>query len=129
MPDLSWTARAEMEPGTGYLVMASHLPLKRITATVRFFRTVSAVRKQLAIAEGLIGYTLRAKPLARHYWTLSVWEDETALRAFVAAAPHVAVMKALAPHMGATNFTRWTVKGSDLPPRWEEALKRGDAAN
>ena len=47
MPDLPWTARAEMEPGTGYLVMASHLPLKRITATVRFFRGVSAVRKQL----------------------------------------------------------------------------------
>ena len=70
MPDLPWTARAEMEPGTGYLVMASHLPLKRITATVRFFRGVSAVRKQLAAADGLIGYTLRARPLARDYWTL-----------------------------------------------------------
>jgi hypothetical protein len=36
-----------MELGTDYLVMASHLPLKRITATVRFFfRAVSAVRKQ-----------------------------------------------------------------------------------
>ncbi len=61
MPDLPWTARAEMEPGTGYLVMASHLPLSRIAATVRFFRAVSAVRKQLATADGLIGYTLRAK--------------------------------------------------------------------
>jgi hypothetical protein len=57
-----------MEPATGYLVMVSHLPLRRITATVRFFRAVSAVRKQLATAEGLIGYTLRAKPLARDYW-------------------------------------------------------------
>ena len=63
-----------MEPGTGYLVMASHLPLKRITATVRFFRGVFAVRKQLATADGLIGYTLRAKPLARDYWTLLVWK-------------------------------------------------------
>jgi hypothetical protein len=35
-----------MKPGTGYLVMASHLPLKRTTATVRFFRGVSAVHKQ-----------------------------------------------------------------------------------
>jgi hypothetical protein len=26
VPDLPWTARAEMEPGTGYLVMASHPP-------------------------------------------------------------------------------------------------------
>ena len=59
-----------MGPETGYLVMASHLPLQRITATARFFRAVSAVRKQPATAEGLIGYTLRAKPLARDYWTL-----------------------------------------------------------
>ena len=86
MPDLPWTARAEMEPGTGYLVMASHLPLKRITATVRFFRGVSAVRKQMAAAEGLIGYTLRAKPLARDYWTLSVWKDNTSHREFSLAA-------------------------------------------
>jgi len=33
-------------------------------------------------------------------------------------------MKALAPHMGATGFTRWTVKGSDLPLRWGDALRR-----
>jgi hypothetical protein len=51
-----------------------------------------------------------------------------ALRAFVAALPHAAVMKALAPHMGASRFTRWTVKGSDLPLQWDDALKRGDPA-
>ena len=57
MPDLPWTARAEMEAGTGYLVMASHLPLRRITATVRFFRAVSAVRRQLVTADGPVSYT------------------------------------------------------------------------
>jgi hypothetical protein len=47
--------------------MASHLPLKRITATVRFFWAVSAVRKQLATAEGLIGYTRSAlRDTGRH---------------------------------------------------------------
>ena len=101
MPDLPWTARAEMEPGTGYLVMASHLPLKRITATVRFFRGVFAVRKQLATADGLIGYTLRAKPLARDYWTLSVWQDEHALRAFMDTTPHLQCMSWLKPLTGA----------------------------
>jgi hypothetical protein len=43
-----------MERGTDYLVMTSHLPLKRISSTVRFFRGVSAVRRQLA-ADGLVG--------------------------------------------------------------------------
>lgn len=124
MPDLPWTARAEMESGTGYLVMASHLPLKRMTATVRFFRAVSAVRKQLATADGLIGYTLRAKPLARDYWTLSVWEDDTALRAFMRTSPHVHVMSSLKPFMGPTKFVTWTVAAADGRPSMAAALER-----
>ena len=123
MPDLPWTARAEMEPGTGYLVMASYLPLKRITATVRFFRGVSAVRKQLATADGLIGYTLRAKPLARDYWTLSVWTDNTALRRFMRTAPHVQLMTSLKPLMGPMKFVTWTISAADGRPGMAGALE------
>jgi quinol monooxygenase YgiN len=123
VPDLPWTVRAEMEPGTGYLVMASHLPLKRITATVRFFRGVFAVRKQLAAADGLIGYTLRAKPLARDYWTLSVWKDNTALRAFMRTPPHVQLMTSLKPLMGPTKFVTWTISAADGRPSMAGALE------
>ena len=123
MPDLPWTARAEMEPGTGYLVMASHLPLKKITATLRFFRAVSAVRKQLATTEGLIGYTLRAKPLARDYWTLSVWIDDIALGQFMRTAPHAQVMTSLKPVMGPTKFVTWTVTAADGRPSMAAALE------
>jgi quinol monooxygenase YgiN len=123
VPDLPWTARAQMEPGTGYLVMASHLPLRRITATVRFFRAVSAVRKQLAAADGLIGYTLRAKPLARDYWTLSVWKDDAALRQFMRTSPHVQVMTSLKPFMGPTKFVTWTVSAADGRPSMVVALE------
>jgi quinol monooxygenase YgiN len=122
VPDLPWTARAEMEPGTGYLVMASHLPLKRITATARFFRAVFAVRTQLAAADGLIGYTLRAKPLARDYWTLSVWTDNTALREFMRTPPHVKVMTTLKPYMGPTKFVTWTISAADGRPSMAGAL-------
>jgi hypothetical protein len=123
VPDLPWTARAEMEPGTGYLVMASHLPLQRITATVRFFRAVSAVRRQLATAQSLIGYTLRAKPLARDYWTLSVWTDDAALRAFMRTSPHVQVMTSLKPLMGPTKFVTWTATAADGRPSMAAALE------
>ena len=123
MPDLPWTARAEMEAGTGYLVMASHLPLKRITATVRFFRGVSAVRKQLATADGLIGYTLRARPLARDYRTLSVWKDDTALREFIRTPPHVQLMTSLKPLMGPMKFVTWTISAADGRPGMAGALE------
>jgi quinol monooxygenase YgiN len=113
-----------MEPGPQYLVMASHLPLKRISSTVRFFRAVSAIRKQLAAADGLIGYTLRAKPLARNYWTLSVWTSETALREFMRTPPHAGLMASLKPLMGATKFVTWTIHAADGRPSLADALER-----
>jgi len=123
VPDLPWTARAEMEPGTDYLVMASRLPLKRMTATVRFFRAVFAVRRQLATADGLIGYTLRARPLARDYWTLSVWKDDAALRRFMRTPPHLQVMTSLRPVMGATKFVTWTATAADGRPSMADAVE------
>jgi hypothetical protein len=120
--DIPWMTRAEMESGLDYLVMASHLPLKRLTATVRFFRGVSAIRRQLASADGLVGYTLRAKPLARDYWTLSVWQDETALRAFMRATPHAGLMTSLRPLMGPTKFTTWKISAADGRPSLDRAL-------
>lgn len=121
--DLPWTSRAEMTPGRDYLVMASHLPLERISSTVRFFRAVQAVRNQLATADGLVGYTLRAKPLARDYWTLSVWQDQTALRAFMRTPPHTGVMTDLRPFMGPTKFTTWTITAADGRPGMADALR------
>jgi hypothetical protein len=124
VPDLPWTTRAQMEPGRDYLVMASHLPLKRISSTVRFFRGVSAVRKQLGAADGLVGYTLRAKPLASDYWTLSVWTGETALREFMGTPPHIRLMASLKPFMGPTKFVTWTISAADGRPSLASALER-----
>ena len=33
-------------------------------------------------------------------------------------------MATLAPHMKETKFVRWSVKGSQLPLRWDDALSR-----
>jgi quinol monooxygenase YgiN len=124
MPDVPWKIAAEMEPGREYLVMASHLPLRHITSTLRFFRAVAVVRKQLSSAEGLIGYTLRAKPIARDYWTLSVWNDRAALEQFMRTPPHVGVMGSLRPFMAPTKFVQWQTTTADGRPSWTEALER-----
>lgn len=124
MPDLPWTARGEMQPDHTYVVMASHLPLTRITSTVRFFRAVAAIRRQLAGADGLVGYTLRASPLSRDYWTLSVWSDQAALQAFMRTAPHVRLMGSLKPDMGPTKFVQWQITAADGRPNWADAMER-----
>jgi quinol monooxygenase YgiN len=102
------------------------LPLRSIWRIPWLVMHSSRIRRQLRASSGLIGYSLRAQLAAKRFWTLSVWEDAAALQAFVTAPPHAAVMEALAPHMGATRFTRWIVKSSDLPLRWDDALKRSD---
>ncbi len=114
----------EMEPAQSYLVMASHLPLKKLSSTPRFFRAVSAVRNQLANTEGLIGYTLRARPVAGDYWTLSVWTGESSLRGFMRTEPHAGLMGSLRPIMGPTKFVRWEIPGGEGRPSWSAALER-----
>ena len=128
MPDLPWTSRSQMEPGPEYVVMASHLPLRKVSSTVRFFRAVSAVRSQLEHTDGLIGYTLRAKPLARDYWTLSVWKDRAALQEFMRTSPHVEIMTSLKPFMEPTKFVYWSIMAADGRPSFTDAMEHLAAA-
>ena len=79
-----WKQFEAMEPDREYFVMASHLPLKSMGATPRMLGLASAVRRQLKDTPGIVGYSLDAKVFAKDYFTLSVWEDEAALRAVAA---------------------------------------------
>jgi len=88
------------------------------------FRRSRAVADQLANTPGLIGFTFRAKFLRHRFWTLSVWEDERALMAFVGKVPHLDAMTVLQSHMGESAFVRWSVRGAELPLRWDDALLR-----
>ena len=124
MPATPWKTFATTDPEREYLVLGSYLPLRRFSASFRYARRVAAVRHQLASAKGLIGYSMLGKPFAHRYWTLSVWEDEAALQAFVAQNPHLDTMSAIAPDMETTRFVRWQLEGSALPPRWPDALHR-----
>ena len=60
--------------------------------------------------------------------TLSVWRDAEALAAFIAQSPHHELMRELVPVMGPTRFVRWTIKGSDGLPVWDDARRRLETA-
>jgi quinol monooxygenase YgiN len=122
--DLPWRAAVQASPEQEYLVLLSFLPLKQSRGLPRFVLYTWRVLQQLKSTRGLIGYTLRAQLLAKSFWTLSAWESEAAMRAFVQAPPHREIMAALAPYMGQTSFKRWTVKGAELPLLWDDALRR-----
>lgn len=124
MPDLKWTANLTPEAGHNYVVFASQLPSVGLTSVPAFMRHTRAITKQLRQAKGLFAYCLRADLLQHRFWTLSVWQDDDSLRAFVRAEPHSNTMGALASRTKDPKFTRWTTQ-TPLPlPSWEEVESR-----
>lgn len=124
-----WKSLREPDAGTDYLVMASSIPPRSLRSTWRLFQGSRAVRKQLLSTEGVIGFSMLAEPLRRHYATLSIWDDAEALAAFTAGRPHHDLMVELAPEMAPTTFVTWTISGRDPRPTWSEALERLERAN
>lgn len=123
-----WHTTCELDAGSQYLVLASSIPPRSRRSTWRLFRGASATKGQLANTEGLIGYSLLARPLAKQYATLSVWRDEEALARFAASPPHAQLMSSLAPEMAGPRFVRWAITGADGLPTWRQALDRLSAA-
>jgi hypothetical protein len=119
-----WTTVAVLDPGADYVVLASSIPPKSVASTWKLFRGSRAVRRQLLATDGVMGFSMLAEPLRKHYATLSVWRDETALETFARAHPHDRLMAELSPAMDATKFVRWTISGSAGVPSWADALTR-----
>jgi len=124
MPASPWRTLGSPAPNSDVVALLSYLPLKSYWRVLPFFLYTTQVMKQLASAQGVLGYSLLARPLSKQFWTLSAWQNAEALQAFVQHPPHVRIMEALTPHMGKKKFVRWTLKGSQLPLLWDEALRR-----
>jgi hypothetical protein len=122
LPTTPWKSFRPADPDREYLMMFSYLPLKRWSALPPFLLHTARIARQLRTANGLLGYSLLARPMAREFFTLSVWENEGALNTFVRAAPHSDIMTKLIPHMGQTRFVKRRIKGSEIPPGWDYAL-------
>jgi hypothetical protein len=106
--------------------MASRLPLRRYRDIMPFLRATRAIRTQLATADGVVGYSLDAKPLRKTFWTLSAWESGEALDRFSRTDPHRSRVSDIRPHMLPTTFVRWSLPGRELPPKWADARRRVD---
>jgi Domain of unknown function (DUF3291) len=122
--DLPWKTLAPVNSAHQYLALLSYLPLRSYGKIPVFFWFTLQINRQLRATPGAIGYSMRTNMFSRRFWTLSVWESDRALMDFVGNGRHRKVMKDLAPHIGATTFTRWKLLGSGVPPRWEDAVRR-----
>jgi hypothetical protein len=119
-----WKPLAPIDRDRQYLALASLIPPKSRRSTWRLFRGSRAVADQLAATDGVVGFSMLARPFRKEYATLSLWADERALDAFARSAAHGRLQHELASEMSATMFVRWTVRGEEGVPSWTEALQR-----
>jgi heme-degrading monooxygenase HmoA len=124
MPALPWTTRTTPQPDATYTVMGSRLPLRGYRFIPRFLAHTMKIRRQLAHADGLVGYALDARLLHKEFLTVSVWESKEHLERFARADPHAGITRTKHQRMGPSRFVFWTVTGADVPVPWDGVRAR-----
>ena len=105
--------------------VATRLKLLNWLQVRRFFRVNGAIERQLKDTPGLISYRLRADFLRLRFSTLSVWEGDEAIDAFVKSGSHRGAMAEFDEMAvrGESSFVRWST--ADLQGiTWEEGRRR-----
>jgi heme-degrading monooxygenase HmoA len=123
-----WKELQQLDPDREYVAFVTDIPPKRRASTSRLFAGARQVRRQLANTDGVVGFALLARPMAKQYVTLSLWIDDEALTAFARTGSHRRLTADLAPDMAPTTFVRWNHPGAGGRPAWNDALRRLDAA-
>jgi hypothetical protein len=81
-------------------------------------RTIAQIRK----ADGFVAGTVQ-RAADQAFWTMTLWRDELAMRAFGASGAHRKAMPHLAEWADEASFAHWMQSGGDLPD-WPEAVRR-----
>jgi heme-degrading monooxygenase HmoA len=121
-----WKQVAPIDPGQTYIAFASRIPPKSVKSTWRLFKGSRAVAAQLAKTNGVIGFSLLARPFRKEYATISLWLDDAALAEFARSHAHARLQDELTAEMAETTFVRWTVQGRNPAPSWSETIARLD---
>jgi hypothetical protein len=122
MPALPWVQLQDAHPDHEYVAMASRLPLRAYRYVPGFLRDSLRIRRQLAKADGLVGYALNAQLARKTFWTFSVWRDRASLEAFAGGDPHREIIGRLRPRMRQSRFEFLTLRGSQIPTRWDQMM-------
>lgn len=125
MPTMPWTRLLKEDTApSDALAMLTYLSLKHWWHTPSFVMYIVRIHAQLRRTPGLIGFSMRAKPFAKQYWTLSLWQDKQSIATYVQTPPHAIIMHEMGGKMGQTAFVSWSVSDPSTPLEWSDALAR-----
>ena len=114
------------QAGDTTLVQVSRLELARRRDVPGFLVAALRIRRHALRTPGCVGLALRAQPFRRTFWTLSAWDDQAAIGAFMRSDGHRAVMVAYRGRMAGSHFHTWTAGEAGRRPSWTDARRRYD---
>jgi hypothetical protein len=104
------------------LASVTRLRLRSWRFLLPFVIHASRSHKQAQAAQGC-GVVVTRKTAGLAFWTLSVWESEAQLRAYLGSEPHRSAIPKLFPWCDEAATTHWGVESSRLP-EWTEATAK-----
>ncbi len=122
-PPQPWKRIAAAEPEREYVAFTSRFFLRSPLRLPAFFMQSRRIMKQANTAPGIVGWSLGANLFRLEFYTLSAWQDDASLRAFISSADHGAASKKFADDMrSASVFVHFKVLGRHLPLKWKQAV-------
>lgn len=91
-------------------------------ARADFWDGVRDVSDALSETPGLIGYSVRQEPFGDRAWTMTTWDSEASLMAFVWSPAHQRAMDGGMAALSDSRFVRVTRRADQPPLTWDEAL-------
>jgi heme-degrading monooxygenase HmoA len=106
-----------------YVVSTTQLlPRPEAEAQQLFNELTGAVVAQVMQTPGFVGVAVATEPNCGFARTLSVWESEEAMFAFVGSGAHAEAMTHTFDVGVTGRVTSWSVPGEEAPPSWETAI-------
>src|SRR5436190_399991 len=104
------------------IVSVTRLRLRSIRFLLGFIIDARRSERQAQSTAGCLGTRTR-KTAGLAFWTLTFWESEASLRAFVSGAPHRKIMPKLVDWCDEAAVARW-VHDEASRPTWDSATTR-----
>jgi hypothetical protein len=103
-------------------ISATRLRVRSIRFLPGFFYYALVSTRQARRATGNLG-TISRNDANRTFWTATAWKDESAMRAFMMAAPHRKSMPELVHWCCEASVVHWMQESPALPD-WQDAHRR-----
>lgn len=104
-------------------VSVTRLRVRSAATAPKIWWSTFLIRRQAVRSAGFVGGRLLIDA-HRTYWTLTVWEDEKAMKAFRGSGAHGNVMPLLAGWCDEAAVAHWETADGATIPLWPEAYKQ-----